>query len=257
MRTFFRGVFYVLVLLIVAMVSALTTMRYAIHGREVAVPQFVGLTPQAAQKLASQNGLLFSDDDHFYSNDIAEGLVVSQSPKPGTRVRRGWHVRVADSLGPQRIDIPSVVGQSSRAAEMNAQRHRLEIGTIATLATADFPADQVLAQDPAAGAQGIASPRISLLVAAAPDPPTWVMPDFTGSKLANASVVTTDAGMKVKTVLIPNGTPALPGHGAKALGEAIIVRQSPVAGQRVTAGTVVTFGYSHRLPESPIPSTGD
>ena len=33
-----------LVLVIVAMVSALTAMRFAIHGQEVAVPPLVGLT---------------------------------------------------------------------------------------------------------------------------------------------------------------------------------------------------------------------
>ena len=38
MKRFFRFVFFTLVLMVVALVSALTTMRFAIHGREVAVP---------------------------------------------------------------------------------------------------------------------------------------------------------------------------------------------------------------------------
>ena len=46
MRSAFRFVILVLVLLIVAMVSALTAMRFAIHGQEVAVPPLIGLTPQ-------------------------------------------------------------------------------------------------------------------------------------------------------------------------------------------------------------------
>ena len=35
-----------MVLPMVAMVSAVTTMRLAIHGREVAVPSFVGMMPR-------------------------------------------------------------------------------------------------------------------------------------------------------------------------------------------------------------------
>ena len=39
-----------LVLVIVAMVSALTAMRFAIHGQEVAVPPLVGLAPAEAER---------------------------------------------------------------------------------------------------------------------------------------------------------------------------------------------------------------
>ena len=57
MRGFFRFLLLGLVLLIVAMTSALTAMRIAIHGREVVVPRFVGLTPPQAERVALQCAL--------------------------------------------------------------------------------------------------------------------------------------------------------------------------------------------------------
>ena len=42
MRNLLRYFFMTLVLLIVALLSALTAMRLAIHGREVAVPEQLG-----------------------------------------------------------------------------------------------------------------------------------------------------------------------------------------------------------------------
>ena len=42
MRQFFRMLLLALVLLTVALVSALTAMRFAIHGREVMIPKTGG-----------------------------------------------------------------------------------------------------------------------------------------------------------------------------------------------------------------------
>jgi len=44
MKRFFQLVLLALVLVAVAMISALTAMRLAIHGRQVRVPKVVGMT---------------------------------------------------------------------------------------------------------------------------------------------------------------------------------------------------------------------
>src|SRR5260370_34011 len=57
MRQFFRMLLLALVLLMVALVSALTAMRIAIHGREGAIPKLVGMTPPEAQRAVAALGL--------------------------------------------------------------------------------------------------------------------------------------------------------------------------------------------------------
>src|SRR5512138_2859011 len=131
MRTVFRYALLALIMLSVMLLSALTAMRLAIHGREVAVPRLVDLNPADAEELALRNGLLLQVESQFFSADVPEGRIISQAPAAGARVRRGWRVRVAESLGPQRAVIPNVVGQSPRAAELNLQRRGLELGTVA------------------------------------------------------------------------------------------------------------------------------
>src|SRR6185312_12018739 len=116
MKTFLRFVLLALILVSVAMVSALTAMRFAIHGREVAVPKLVGLTQAAAEQQANSNGLILEVENRFYSADVPSGRLLSQSPSAGSLVRRGWKVRVAESLGPQKAEVPDLVGQSARAA---------------------------------------------------------------------------------------------------------------------------------------------
>lgn len=248
MRKFFQYVFGVLVLLTVALASMLITMRLAIHGREVAVPKMIGMTPSEAERVANDNGLLLSRENRFYSATIAEGRVVSQVPSPGEKVRRGWRVRIAESLGPQRIVIPNIIGQSPRAAELNVRRRGLELGTVSALAMADLPPDQVVAQSPPPEAQDVASPKVSMLVTGVADEKAFVMPDLTGAKLAEASVAVEDAGMKVgkvTTAKTENGSTPDPNANPQPkkadAGEPVIVKQTPAPGQKVAPGTTVLF----------------
>src|SRR3954462_4671084 len=99
MRRFLRWLMRGLILVLVGLLSFLTAMRFAIHGREVSVPILLRLSPEQAEKVASDNGLLLSRDERYYSSDVPAGHILSQEPGPGEMVRRGWRVRVAESLG--------------------------------------------------------------------------------------------------------------------------------------------------------------
>src|ERR1700761_8149463 len=95
---FFRLALVVLLLCVVALLSAVTTMHFAIHGAEVSVPDFRGLTEADALRKAASLELNMSVDNRFYSAEIPSGRVLTQSPASGTVVRREWHVRVTQSL---------------------------------------------------------------------------------------------------------------------------------------------------------------
>src|SRR5258708_33840086 len=102
MVQFFPMFLLALVLLMVALVAALTAMRFAIHGREVAIPAVVGMTPAEAERAVAASGLEVVVERQFYSPAIAEGRIISQAPRAGAKVRRGWVVRVGQGLGPER-----------------------------------------------------------------------------------------------------------------------------------------------------------
>src|ERR1700739_4427953 len=123
----FQFLLILLMLAGLAMLSAIATMHFAIHGAEVTVPVFNGLTAAEATSKAADLGLSLSVDNHVYSIDIPPGHIVSQSPAPGTIVRREWHVRLSESLGPQRVAIPKLVGLDQRVASIEIRRDALEI----------------------------------------------------------------------------------------------------------------------------------
>lgn len=163
MRRFFNIVLGALAMIAVALVSAFLTMRLAIHGREVEVPNVAGMTVAEANNLASSLGLHMNLENHFYSTGTPAGRILSQFPAPGIKVRRDWVMRVAESIGPQRVSVPNVVGETEREASVTIRRLALDLGTVAYI-PAPGPAGIVLSQTPTPAAAGVDGPRISLLV---------------------------------------------------------------------------------------------
>jgi beta-lactam-binding protein with PASTA domain len=253
MRQFFRMLLLALVLMTVALISALTAMQLAIHGREVAIPKLVGMSPLEAERASATSGLLVVVEREFYSPDIPEGRIMTQMPPPGTKVRRGWSIRVAQSLGQQRVVIPDVTGGSERVAELNIRRRGLTLGSVAHVNLSDAAQDQVISQSPPPKASGVSAPKINLLISDGPEPAVYAMPNLTGQPLGSATLALQDAGMKIGKVSVLPPAPALPPSGEpqaapvapSAVSEpnaaSMIVTQNPAPGQKIIAGSAVNF----------------
>jgi beta-lactam-binding protein with PASTA domain len=240
---FFQVASLLMALVAVALLAAITTMHFAIHGAEVQVPELKGMTVPDARSQTGGLGLSMDVDNRYYSADVAAGHILSQSPEPGTVVRREWKVRVAESLGPQKVEVPGLVGKDERVAALTLRRGSLEVG-----ATAHLPSSEaeglVLAQDPPAHAQGIARPSVNLLVAAPSDeaPDGYVMPDLVGSLVVNVQAQLTKVGIKstanfvdvpVAPVASGDAPPRLP------IKPGAVMAQTPMAGSRVDQSTLV------------------
>src|ERR1039458_1166677 len=118
----FRISWLTMLLVAVGLLSAILTMQFAIHGAEVQVPALKGMTTADARSVAAGLGLNLDVDNRYYSSDVAAGHILSQSPPAGTVVRREWRVRVAESLGPQKVDVPDTVGANERGAAPDPER---------------------------------------------------------------------------------------------------------------------------------------
>jgi eukaryotic-like serine/threonine-protein kinase len=247
MRRFFTFVLRTLILIVVFLASFLAAMRFAIHGRQTTVPKVIGLAQSQAERLLGDHGLVLDEGDRYFSSDVPPGRVMTQVPPAGLQVRRGWHVRVAESMGPQRVVIPDLVGNSERAAEINIRRRGLELGAIANASIPNAPADQIIAQSPPANAVNVSEPKISLLMAAMPDRDSFVMPDLVGRSEDDAINEAVNAGLHVPTINTqaapaqPVGTVPSAAPEAVPSGTRMVVRTIPAAGARVFAGQGISL----------------
>jgi beta-lactam-binding protein with PASTA domain len=156
-------------------------------------------------------------------------------------------VRAAQSLGPQRTEIPNVVGQSARAAEINVRRRGLELGSTAVGVIPGAAADQIIAQTPPANAGTVESPKISVLLAAPEADRQFVMPNFVGKHLADVSQQLEDAGFLLGHIsdVAPSLTTGNLNSNSSNMGPSVITKQNPAPGQKIAAGATVSFEVSH------------
>jgi len=245
-KNFFQIASLVMLLVAVALLAAIATMHFAIHGAEVQVPTLQGMTVADARSQTAGLGLNLNVDNRYYSSDVGAGHILTQSPAAGTVVRREWKVRVAESLGPQKVDVPNTVGEDQRVAALTLRRVGLEVGTTAQIPW-KAPEGTVLAQDPPAHAQGISRPSVNLLVAAPDDDAAdgFVMPDMVGLPIVTAQAQLARVGIQTQTpTYVPTAIPPV-GSGDAAPKPPVkpgsVIAQTPAAGARVYQNASVTL----------------
>ncbi len=237
---FFYAAFSIMALGLMILLVTFITMRLAIHGGQVEVPNLVGMTADDAQKTLHGMGLNLMLINRFYSTTIPAGHIISQTPSPGVIVRHEWEVRTIESLGPQKVSIPSVLGMTERPATIAIRKVSLDVGTLAHLPAAG-DADTVLAQTPPPNAGGVDSPRVSLLLSQKEDARTaagFVMPSVTGITLDAAMSRLSSLGMYAISwePANPPSQPAQPAAPAPLPLGSIVVGQVPAVGHRAFRG---------------------
>jgi eukaryotic-like serine/threonine-protein kinase len=223
----FRMAGMLFILASVAFLSAITAMRFAIQGREVVMPDVVGMSAVAARQTLQGRGLGLKIEDRAYSSLPAD-TVVRQSPPGNMKVKIGELAHVILSLGPQEANIPNLSDASLRAAQIQLLRSGLQVGEVSSIYLPGSSANQVLEQDPRAGKIDNVSPHVDLLVSLGPRPPAYVMPNLVGLLLPAAQAELKSAGLSVAKFSLAS----VPGaaHGS-------ILSQSPERGERVDATT--------------------
>lgn len=213
----------------VAFLSAITTIRFAIQGRDVAVPEVVGMKAGDAQAKLAERGLGLRIADKIYS-DLPADHVIRQSPPAGTQVKIGQRAHVLVSLGPRKLPIPVLEGKSIRAARLELLRAGLQVGEISSAYLPARDPEIILKQNPPPGRLGTGSPRVNLLVAMGTREEAYVMPDLVGLTLPDAQRRLSAAGLRASGITVaargdvPSGT---------------IVQQRPLRGARIAAGAAV------------------
>ncbi|MFC5998385.1 Stk1 family PASTA domain-containing Ser/Thr kinase [Quadrisphaera sp. GCM10027208] len=168
----------------------------------VAVPPLAGLPLEEARTTLEDARLALGDVTEEYSEDVAKGLVVSQSVAEGERLRRGEPVAVVVSLGRQPIEVPTVVGSSREQAEQTLTGAELAVGEVTTQPSEEVAEGDVIAQDPADGTLFRGDP-VALVVSSGP--PLVTVPQVQGSQLKEARAVLEEAGLEVEVERLLGG----------------------------------------------------
>ncbi|MBI3931896.1 MAG: PASTA domain-containing protein [Acidobacteria bacterium] len=223
-----------LALLVTAALSAVTTMRVVLTSQEVTVPSLLERRIPDAGSLAARQGLLVRVEGKRHDPKVTADRIVAQDPPPGARLKANRSVRVWLSLGPRRLVVPAVEGESLRTARLMLEQARIPVARVVEV---DAPAQEgtVLVQRPPAGETDSVGEGASLLASRGPVGRDYLMPDLIGRKAEDVLETLKLAGLKVAEVRYRTYPGVAPG---------IILRQTPAAGRRVSPRTTVSLDVS-------------
>jgi serine/threonine-protein kinase len=236
-RTRVYGVGKVLViagaLVLTYVVSAVVALQIAVRSRDVQVPDLVNHTTSEASGLVAGLDLSLKVDEARRADlKIPAGRVAGQEPAAGSASRRQRTVRIWLSAGPRATTVPSVTGESQRAAELKLAEGGFGVKAVSEIRSRDYPADAVVAQQPPAKTPAAS---VAILVNRRDRGVTYVMPDLIGLNGDRTAEVLRQRGFRTSVVA---STP-YPGVAA-----GIVLRQSPQAGFQIEPGEAISLEVS-------------
>jgi eukaryotic-like serine/threonine-protein kinase len=215
-------------------ISAVVTMRAILVSQQVEVPSMLGHRVPEAGDLASARGLLLRIEGRRNDPRVPRDRIVAQEPAPGAGIKSHRSVRVWLSLGPRRLNLPQLEGQSLRTGRLALDQANVAVTRVAEVDDA-APEGTVLSQRPSAGEVDIIDGGVSLLVSRGAGRGDFLMPDLIGKRASDVLGALQVAGLKVTDVRYREYPGASGG---------IVLRQSPSAGHRVSPHSAVALEVS-------------
>lgn len=237
MKRFLKGLGLFVALAGVGIASAFAVVLLLLRQEEVRMPDLSGRDIVSVIEIVTQQGLQLKVDRREPHPDMPRDAVISQSPAPGSGIKKGRQVRVVVSQGPSDMQAPKLVGEHFRKADIMIRQAGFFPGDVSRVASERIERDMVIAQDPQAGSPLERGGTISMLVSAGKKAHTLVMPKLSGKKAEEALRVIDRMGMQRRVIsrASTTGTPT---------GGRIVVSQKPAAGHPVSAEVTVEIVVS-------------
>ncbi|BCJ51108.1 serine/threonine protein kinase [Actinoplanes sp. NBRC 14428] len=177
------------------------TLTLSLGPERYPVPDVVGMEKAAAKGELESAKLKFKEGTGKYSDEVAQGVVISTDPKAGESLKPGTTVTVVVSKGKAPITVPDVKGKNINDARNELQSRGLVV--VEQYKDSDQPADTVIGQSPGAGTGAEKDDEIKLDVSKGP--PQIPVPDLTNQPCQQAAQALQGMNLRARLNFNPNG----------------------------------------------------
>ena len=167
-------------------------------GSKVVVPSIVGATEKQANKVLSPLGLTLLISEKRFDEEIQSGRIIESDPSGGGKVDAGGEVKAIISKGPERYEIPSLVGLTPEAAVNLLAKFPVKVGELKEEFNEKTPKGFVISTSPAAGEKVKRDSTVDLLISKGVE--TVEVASYVGKSADQALNELTEAGFDVDTV---------------------------------------------------------
>lgn len=197
--------------------------------RPVEVPELIGKSEIEAGRILGELGLRIGEITYDYSEDFPEGVILSQEPTAGVKVKKGTAIDIVISKGIPLVLVPEVVSLTKEKAIELIEEAGLTAEVVEEESTT-VEAGRVIRQSPSPGDTIKKGEKVIIVVSTGPA--TVTIPDVVGQDSLTARQTLEELGLvvEIQNVEVIN---------EEDVGK--VVQQSPEAGQKVLKNSTVTL----------------
>ncbi|MCK9525932.1 MAG: Stk1 family PASTA domain-containing Ser/Thr kinase [Limnochordia bacterium] len=246
-----KGLILLLILLLLAGVAAgvVWLIPRILFLDDVRVPNVVGLFELEGRQVLREADLVLRVEQSIFDNEVPAGRIISQEPVAGRSVKQQREILVRISLGAEEMEMPSVIGLSTREGKLGLTQAGFVLGEEEEAYDPEVDPGIVLEQYPEPGQIVLKGTAVNLVVSKGQEAPlSFALPDFRGQDFELVKV-------QIRELGLPLGN-SWPEHST-IYRQGQVVEQNPAPGTQVQAGWSIDFVYSQGMtqaaPEPQIP----
>ena len=199
---------------------------------EITVPDVTGKQLTLARQILEDQHLRVTVAE-AYDASVPVGVVVSQTPEAGTKVKEERTITIYVSKGGEELEMPNLRGLKQSDAIDKLQQMGLRLGS-AYETFSDEDSGTVISQDPRSGTRISKGQSVDITVSKGQKVKKISVPDVKGVPSDRARTMIEGSGLKVGSISEEESTQAA----------GTVVRQSPSAGSEADSGSAVRLVIS-------------
>jgi len=220
------------VVIFIFLMDLIVMPLYTKHGKELELPDVTELKYEEAKNLLESKKFKVVKDREKYNELYPKGVVLSHSPPPFTKVKKGRRIYLIISAGEQKVSVPDLVGRSERDAIFLLEKSSLQAGEIFYEYNNYQPRGVVAEQSIPQGTLVKKDTLVNIIVSNGRRPDRFITPDVVGRSLIQAKKMIRSAGLNVGEITTETYNDLVSGT---------VIRQSIEEGAEVEQGTVINL----------------
>ncbi|HAD81022.1 MAG: hypothetical protein A2509_04515 [Candidatus Edwardsbacteria bacterium RIFOXYD12_FULL_50_11] len=195
------------------------------------VPDVTGKKVEIAKSLLEGRGFRVYEETAISDPTVPDGTVSKQDPVPGSKVRKGWTVKVwPNSAG---AEVPNMKSLPLAQATVVLQQSGLKLGQVIMQPSDSVEKDGVISSNPVFGLKVSKDSAVDLIVSAGAG--EVAVPSVRGWGRSRAQEMIKQAGLNVGGIRYVYDEEQDPG---------LVIRQDPSPGSKVAKGSNVNLWIS-------------
>ncbi len=188
------------VVVIAAVLGGLYALGFIGGKSEVEVPNLLDMTYEEAKEELEAIGLEIEIGKEVETEEVDPGLVVSQSPVEGVKVKEGATVTVDISVSAESGLVPSLLGEAYNRTTISdlLEEHGFTLGSVTEDNSSEYAEGYIMSQDPSPGTEAELGTAVNIVVSKGEAAPT--MPLLLGMTVDEAEAALNERGLVLGSV---------------------------------------------------------